>query len=167
MYKHSTQKHRRFLLKKYLLPRFGDKPLCEITRQDIQAYVATLMQEEYSPRSIDNVRDVLSVVLRTAVKWGHLQDNPARGVDLPKLRNVRPKWALTTDQAAALLEALPRLARTMVGLAILSGLRRGEVFALRWKDIDEGAGLLTVREAVYDGTFSTPKTEAGVRQIPL
>jgi integrase len=55
----------------------------------------------------------------------------------------------------------------MVGLAILSGLRRGELFALRWKDIDERARLLTVREAVYDGTFGTPKTDAGSRQIPL
>jgi integrase len=55
----------------------------------------------------------------------------------------------------------------MVGLAILSGLRRGELFALRWKDIDECARVLTVREAVYDGMFSTPKTEAGQRQIPL
>ena len=70
-------------------------------------------------------------------------------------------------QAAALLNALPSLPRTMVGLAILSGLRRGELFALRWKDIDEHARLLTVREAVYDGTFSTPKTRAGSRQIPL
>ncbi len=48
----------------------------------------------------------------------------------------------------------------MVGLAVLSGLRRVELFALRWRDIDEGARTLTVREAVYDGTFSTPKTEA-------
>jgi integrase len=55
----------------------------------------------------------------------------------------------------------------MVGLAILSGLRRGELFALRWKDIDEQTRLLTVREAVYDGIFATPKTEAGTRQIPL
>jgi integrase len=55
----------------------------------------------------------------------------------------------------------------MVGLAILSGLRRGELFALRWKDIDEHARMLTVREAVYDGTFGTPKTDAGSRQIPL
>jgi hypothetical protein len=38
MYKHSTQKHRRFMLKKHLLPRFGDKALSEITRQEIQAY---------------------------------------------------------------------------------------------------------------------------------
>lgn len=55
----------------------------------------------------------------------------------------------------------------MVGLAILSGLRRAELFALRWRDIDEHARRLTVREAVYDGVFSTPKTEAGTRQIPL
>jgi integrase len=110
---------------------------------------------------------VLSAILRTAVKWGHLQDNPARGVDLPKLKCVRPKWVLTPSQAALLLDDLSLLPRTMAGLAILSGLRRGELFALRWRDIDEQARLLTVREAVYDGVFATPKTEAGSRQIPL
>ena len=167
MYKHSTQKHRRFMLKKHLLPRFGDKPLSEITRQEIQVYVAHLIQQGYAPKSIDHTIDVLSAVLRTAVKWGHLQENPARGVELPTLKTVRPKWALTPEQAARLLDKLSPLGRAMVGLAILSGLRRGELFALRWRDIDEEARTLTVREAVYDGTFSTPKTEAGLRQIPL
>jgi integrase len=167
MYKHSTQKHRRFMLKKHLLPQFGDRAVSDVTRQEIQAYVAHLTQAGYAPKSIDHIHDVLSAVLRTAVKWGHLQENPARGVDLPTLRCVRSKWALTPSQAHSLLTELPALARTMVGLAILSGLRRGELFALRWKDIDEHARLLTVREAVYDGTFGTPKTEAGRRQIPL
>ena len=60
---------------------------------------------------------------------GHLSDNPTRGVDLPTLKTVRPKWALTITQALALLEELPPLARTMVGLGILAGLRRGELFA--------------------------------------
>ena len=124
MYKYSTQKHRRFMVKKHLLPRFGDKALSEISRQEVQAYVAHLTQEGYAPKSIDHIHDVLSAILRTAVKWGHLTDNPARGVDLPKLKTVRPKWVLTPNQAGALLEALPVLARTMVGLAILSGLGR-------------------------------------------
>lgn len=167
MYKHSTQKHRRFMLKKHLVPHFGDHAVCNITRQEIQAYVAHLIQQGYAPKSIDHIHDVLSAVLRTAVKWGDLQDNPARGVDLPHLRTVRPKWALTAVQAGALLAKLSPLARTMVGLAILSGLRRGELFALRWQDVDERQRVLTVREAVYDGSFGTPKTEAGVRQIPL
>ena len=167
MYKHSTQKHRRFMLKKHLMPQFGEMPVSDVTRQEIQAYVAHLTQVGYAPKSIDHIHDVLSAILRTAVKWGHLQENPARGVDLPTLKCVRPKWVLTTSQAASLLEALPALSRAMVGLAILSGLRRGELFALRWKDIDEQTRLLTVREAVYDGTFGTPKTEAGSRQVPL
>lgn len=118
-------------------------------------------------RSIDHIHDVLSAILRTAMKWGHLRENPARGVDLPKLRCVRPKWALTTSHAAMLLGGLASLPRTMFGLALLAGLRRGELFALRWRDIDEQSRLLTVREAVYDGVFATPKTEAGARQIPL
>ena len=50
MYKHSTQKNHRHILEKHLLPRFGDKAMTEITR---------------------HIHDVLSAVLRTAVKWGH------------------------------------------------------------------------------------------------
>jgi integrase len=64
---------------------------------------------------------------------------------LPKLRCVHPKWALTTSQAATLLGGLAALPRTMVGLALLSGLPRGELFALRWRDIDEQSRLLTAR----------------------
>jgi len=70
-------------------------------------------------------------------------------------------------QAVALLKKLPPMERAMVGLAILSGLRRGELFALRWRDIDQESRVLTVREAVYDGVFDSPKTAAGLRQIHL
>jgi integrase len=167
MYKHSTQKNHRHIIDKHLLPRLGDNSLSDITRQEIQGYVAQLGQQGYAPKTIDHIHDVLSAVLRTAVEWNHLTENPARGVRLPKLRTVRPKWVLTTDQAASLLQALPPLPRVMVGLALLSGLRRGELFALRWKDLDEQSRFLHVREAVYEGTFGTPKTEAGLRRIPL
>lgn len=167
MYKHSTQKNHRNILEKHLLPRFGDMPMSGITRQEVQAYVAHLVSNGYAPRTTDHIHDVLSAVLRTAVKWGHLQDNPAHDVDLPAQVNVRPKWALTIAQAAALLAELPPLPKTMVGLALMSGLRRGELFALHWRDFDEERQSLIVREAVYDGKFSTPKTAAGVRQIPL
>ena len=141
--------------------------MTEITRQEVQAYVAHLVKGGYAPRTTDHIHDVLSAVLRTAVKWGHLQGNAARDVDLPALVNVRPKWALTIAQTTALLAELPPLARTMLGLALMSGVRRGELFALRWRDFDEPSQCRTVREAVYDGTFSTPKTAAGARQIPL
>jgi integrase len=167
MYKHSTQKNHRHILEKHLLPWFGDRAVAEIARQEVQAYVAHLVNVGYAPKTTDHIHDVLSAVLRTAVKWGHVPENPARDVDLPALTNVRPKWALTTQQATSLVDALAPLPRTMVGLALLSGLRRGELFALRWQDLDEQSHSLVVRAAVYEGTFSTPKTAAGVRVIPL
>jgi integrase len=167
MYRFSTQKNHQHIATKHLVPRFGETPISDVTRQAIQAYVAHLTQAGYAPKTIDHIHDVLSAILRTAVKWGHLEDNPARNVDLPALRTVRPKWALTTKQAGDLLDALPPLARTMVGLAILSGLRRGELFALRWKHLNLESRCLTVCESVYEGQFGAPKTEAGIRRIPL
>src|SRR4030095_2062221 len=107
MYKHSTQKNHRHIVDKHLLPRFGDTPITDVTRQEVQAYVSQWTRAGYAPKSIDHIHDVLSAVLRTAVKWGHLQDNPARDVDLPTLKTVRPQWVITTHQTALLLEALP------------------------------------------------------------
>jgi integrase len=167
MYKASTQKNHRHIAAKHLTPRFGDIAVSDITRQEVQAYVAHLTQVGYAPKTIDHIHDVLSAVLRTAVKWGHMQENPARGVDLPTLRTVRPKWVLTTTQATALLAELPPLAQTMAGVAVLTGLRRGELFALRWQAVNLTEAHLTVQEAVYEGAFGTPKTEAGIRRVPL
>jgi integrase len=50
---------------------------------------------------------------------------------------------------------------------MLSGVRRCELFALRWMDLDEQGRCLMIRQAVYEGSFDIPKTEASARQIPL
>ena len=167
MYKSSTQKNHTHIVKKHLRPRFGDQALSAISTRELQAYVADLTAAGYAPKTIDHIHDVLSAVLRTAVDWNHLPTNPARGVRLPKLKTVRPKWALTVEDAARLLEALPPLPRTMVALALFSGVRRGELFGLRWRHVDEERRVLRIREAVYEGVFDTPKTEASQRDIPL
>jgi integrase len=137
MYKHSTQKNHTHILGRHLVPRFGATQLGDLSRQHVQAYVADLVREGYAPKTIDHIHDVLSAVLRTAVKWGHLTDG------------------------------LPPLAKTLVGFGLVTGLRRGELFALRWKDLGENDRTLSVREAVYEGRFDTPKTAAGLRRIPL
>ena len=162
MYKASTQKNHRHIMGKHLLPQFGERPISDLTRQEVQAYVAMLTQAGYAPKSVDHIHDVLSAVLRTAVKWGHLQDNPAIGVDLPTIRTVRSKWVLTIRQAADLLAALAPLARTMAGLAMLTGLRRGELFALRWKDVDETGRCLTVKRGGLRGGVRYAEDRCGL-----
>ena len=167
MYKHSTRKNHHHIVGKHLLPAFGDVPLAEMRKPLLQSYVAQLERRGYAPKTIDHIHDVLSAVLRTGVQWGYLPENPAGGLALPKLRTVRPKWALTESQAALLVQALPPLPRTMIAMALATGLRRGELFALRWSSIDEDSGVIRVTEAVYEGSFGSPKTAAGTRNVPL
>jgi hypothetical protein len=91
-YKHSTQKNHQHIMEKHLLPRFGDLALSDVTTQAIQTHVTHLTKAGYAPKSTDHIHDVLSAILRSAVKWGHLQTSPARGVEMPRLKTVRPKW---------------------------------------------------------------------------
>ena len=88
---------------------------------------------------------------------------------MPRLKTVRPKWALTVDQARALLDQLPwPLPRTLVGLALLTGLRRGELFALRWWDVDETESQLAgARRRSTRGCSTIRRRRPSLRTIPL
>ena len=167
MYKHSTQKNHRHIVEKHLLPQFGDKAICDVTRQEVQTYVAhldagRLCTEDHRPHS--------RRVECRAPHGGEVGPPPgqscARGRPA-SAENRSTEMGADDTQAAQLLEALPPLARTMVGLALLSGLRRGELFALRWRDLEERRRMPDRPRGGLRGAFDTPKTEAGVRQIPL
>jgi hypothetical protein len=60
MYKHSTQRNHRHIAEKHLVPRFGDTAISDVTRQEVQGYVAHLMKAGYAPKTIDHIHDVLS-----------------------------------------------------------------------------------------------------------
>jgi integrase len=92
---------------KHLILLFGSTRIDNISRQQIQQWVAGRKGRSYSPTSIDRYHAVLSTVLTKAVEWGYLPNNPASGVQLSKLVTVREKWVLTPKQASALLTHLP------------------------------------------------------------
>ena len=66
MYRYSTQKNHQHIAEKHLLPRFGETPISDVTRQEIQAYVAHLTQAGYAPKTIDHIHDVLSAIRELA-----------------------------------------------------------------------------------------------------
>lgn len=78
MYKHSTQGHHRQIVRKHLLPQFGDRRMCDISRQEIQRYLAALSAKGYAPTTVDYIHDVMSAILRTAVKWPQDGERGAR-----------------------------------------------------------------------------------------
>jgi integrase len=165
--KHSTRKHHADILEDKLVPFFGHLRVDEITGEHVQRFVQAMEDHGYAPHSVHHYHSVLSAVLSRAVKWKRIERNAALGARLPQLKAKRDQWVLTYAQAWRLLEALPVRPRFVVYLALTTGLRRGELFALRWMDFNENAASLAIVQAVYDGIVDSPKTTKSVRSIPL
>jgi len=89
------------------------------------------------------------------------------GVKLPpKPLRDQPRF-LTAGEVSRLLDVLGDAERTPVLMAVLTGMRIGELLALRWKNVDFERMIIRVRESVYEGHTSTPKTQGGIRDIPF
>lgn len=165
-FKHSTSRGYTYLLRKHLFPYFGEMKLTEITRQMAQTFVAQ-MGQRLSPKSVALAKNCLSKVFSTAIEWGYVEQNPAIGVRLPARISHREAIALAPDQIQRLLAELREPCKSMVLIAVLTGLRRGELFALRWNAVDCERKLIHVRESVYDGHFGSPKTRSSFRKVPM
>jgi len=166
--KFATQRNYRHLVRRHLLPIFGNFPLCNIRRQQIQGFVTDKMtKQQFSWKTSFHLRNLLSKIFSTAVDWEYLQANPASGVKLPQRPLREPSRFLTRSEVSCLLSALDEPERTLVLMAVLTGMRIGELLALRWKNVDFDRRTVRVREAVYEGHNSTPKTQGGIRDIPF
>ncbi|PYS54608.1 MAG: hypothetical protein DMG13_07570 [Acidobacteria bacterium] len=106
---------------------------------EIQSWVTDLREQGYAPNSIDHFHEVMNAVMRTAVTWYKLEMNPARGVQIGRIKPVRKKWALTTAQANALLERLKLKPCTM---AVGVKLPKLEAKKTKWALTPEQAGKL-------------------------
>jgi integrase len=166
--KFATQRNYRHLIRRHLFPVFGDQPMCDIKRQHIQGFVMEKMvRQGFSWKTSLHLRNLVSKIFTTAVDWEYVPANPARGVKLPQRPVRQPLRFLTVGEVKRLLEALREPERTLVLTAVLTGMRIGELLALRWRNVDLERKVIRVREAVYEGHNSTPKTQGSIRDIPL
>jgi integrase len=162
----STSRERsRGVLKNHLNPELEDLMLREITLERLQGYFAEVQQSSLSPESVDKIRDVLSAVLRTAVEYGRLTNNPAEKIRLKKRRLVAPKPFLRIEQFYALLEAIPEPYATMVYVAAFTALRVSELAGLRWRNVDTYS--ITVEQRFCRGDWDQPKSAASRATISV
>lgn len=118
---------------------------------------------------VSDAHIVARKMLADAVADGLIASNPADAADAPK-RDTEPKSALTDMEMRVLLAMLPtdQPCAVAVALAVTTGLRRGELCALRWEDVDLQNGVLeAARAARKDGSIKDTKTRAGRRAVPL
>jgi integrase len=166
--KYATQKHYRYVLDVHLLPHFGTTRLYDITREQIQSFLAAKFRAGLSWKTVKHIRGVLGRTLSSAEDWGYITQNPALKTQLPRRPlQQRPEVVLTPKRISELMGQLKEPVRSIATLLVLSGLRVGELLALRWKCVDLVTRTLRIAETVYDGHFDTPKTQRSARVIPL
>lgn len=129
------------LLRNHLLPRFGDKRLNTITRQDIFSLVRERLDAGAAPGSADRLVILLRYMFNLAIRWNipGITDNPARAVPLQNKDNKRERY-LTSEEIEQLFDALEKsdagMLRYIVAFLLLTGARKREVLQARWEDFD-------------------------------
>lgn len=152
--KPSEVESKRTILRVHLVPELGDLTIDRIGPPEIEAYKAKKVNAQLSRKTVNNHLTVLRKLLATAVEWRELAALPA----IKWMKPPPPEFDfLTFEEAAELIAAADPAWRAMILVACRTGLRLGELLALRWVDVDLEGGRLVVRRAVSRGVVGTPK----------
>jgi integrase len=164
--KPSTHATYRSIVGNSLAPFFGRTALEEIRTEQVQRFVASRVRDGLSANTVGKHLALLKIILRHAVEWGYLEENPATPVRGPRVP-YREVDVLEPAEARRLLAHLDDGHRVLFATALLTGMRLGELLALKWRDVDLAAATLRVRRSLWRGRFLDPKTRHSVRTIPL
>jgi integrase len=163
------------LMRLHIGPLLGHIPMHQLRPLQIQRMYGLLLDgnnhRRLSAGTVLNAHLALTQALGQAVRWGLLGTNPAAGAQPPRPRRVEP-LAIDADLAERILEASKHSQIELaVGLALGTGMRRGEILGLRWADVDENRETVRVRRALQPTAaglvFAEPKTRRSRRSIAL
>jgi len=163
-----TWKQYEMLVRLHIKPTLGDTKLDKLNALRIQAFYRERLDAGVSARRVQYAHVTIHKALKDAVRWRLISFNVTDAVTPP--RPHKPEITpLSAEQVKVLLAATSgeRLEALYV-LAVTTGMRIGEMFGLKWSDVDLEAGTVQVRRTVAaDGTVNPPKTASGRRTIRL
>jgi integrase len=160
---HAAESH----LRNQILPMLGKTRLINLGVEAQQIFVNRL-SGTVSRKMLLNVLGTLSSMLRTAQNWGYICEGISfHKLVLPEKAISRPSIFFTADQVRSILAEAKGWHRVMLAIAAMTGLRIGEILALKTSDFDFERKLLTVRRSVWRGKMSTPKTSTSQAVLPM
>ncbi len=167
------------IVRRHLIPKLGKILLIQLKPEHIQEYYSDCLSEGrcdgkggLDPLTVRHHHMALHRALQIAVKWGVIGNNPADAIDPPRFQRSEIR-IMSEDDIQTFLEAA-RLTPyyTLFYLALFTGMRRSELLALRWSDVDLPLGQISVNRSLHhlqdrSLVFRTPKTAKGRRTIAL
>jgi integrase len=165
--KYSAQRHYQYMLQVHLYPLFGDVQLRLITRDAVQNFLAGKLRSGLAWKTVKHLRTVFGTVMGAAEMAELIPTNPVRKTRFPRRGPVKERAVISPEKLRELLDALPEPSSSLARLLVFTGLRIGEVLALRWREVDLERRVLRVTQTVYEGHFDEPKSPRSRRSIPL
>ncbi len=157
----------------YLAPWLRKRPLTSLRPDDVETFLRELAKRDVGQRTIAKAYATLRAALTYALKTEKVSRNVAAMIE-PPAYEPKKKTVFTVAQARAFLTAIEgHPAEALLGLALLTQIREGELLALRWSDVDLDAHTILVQRTMQDDETgrprigSAPKTRAGVRLVLL
>jgi len=160
------------ILARYVRPELGLRRLVDLRPEHVQNLYAGMTERGLSGRTVRYTHAVLRNALGQAVKWRRIPSNPADHVDLPRQKQKEAS-ALTVEQVGAFLTAAESSPfGTLFLVAVTTGMRPSEYYALRWDpDVDLDKGQIIVQRTLSrvgkEWKFEEPKTERSRRTVPV
>lgn len=141
----------------------------DIKPKDILFYINKLVNKGYAQKTISNHKMVVNRIFEYAVINNFTEFNPCASVKLPKNLQKSKRSAATTEEEKIIFESSEEWLFPFI--ALMTGARKGEILALQYKDIDFNANTIKITKSIYyEGNspkIKLPKTEAGIRTVPL
>lgn len=164
--KPSTYAGYEHVVKKNLKPAFESRQLLsDITLKDLQDYIAE-RKKKVSSKTACNEVVIIKEMFKHAHRWEYLKTNPAEHLERPKLVKTEIE-ILSPDEVERLFAGAPGHYRTAFLTDVLTGLRAGELWGLKWSDIDWNARQIQVKRSLWKGQFQTPKSKSSIRKIDI
>lgn len=155
----------------HLIPALGHLPIQKLTPAHLQRFYADKLAAGCSPRVVQICHRRLSQALDQALSLGLVARNVTRNVTPPRVERTEMRtW--TAEEARAFLAVAPHSSYGPVWTVLLgTGMRRGEVLGLRWKDVDLDAGTIRIVQSVVPfkglGHIQQPKTPSARRTVTM
>lgn len=165
----STSATYRAIIDNHILPELGGITLTNLEPAQIQKYYKDKLTT-LSPRSVQQHHSVLRKALKNAVQWKLINNNPTDNliVPIPKHRTI---YTLTIEQLDDLLSGINSDLKPLFVIAAYTGMRLGELLALRWKDVDLETPSVNITRSMTrvnrEHVFKSPKSRYSVRQVLL
>src|SRR5258705_8656598 len=160
---YSTKKTYQAYLNRWVLPHWRHYELAEVRTIQVESWLRRL---PLAKSSCAKIRNLMSVLFNHACRYELFDRNPIYLVRQSAKRRRAPT-VLMPDEIKAMLDNLSIRERTLVLLAVSTGLRQSELFGLKWGDIDLVQGTMNVTRSIVYGAVGPCKTESSQKPVPV